>query len=139
MIAKVNTMFGRDDKFESFGVAPMSIYWLFKLIDDYSLKHGNKFTIKVSAVEICGKDEKLIDLLGKNRPKSVSDKNQNDRERFAPRISDRLALADNSLLNSLSEYKATNAQKAIYYLDLALNSRTSNCTLFLPYLDYSCT
>jgi hypothetical protein len=115
-------MFGRDDSVESFGLAPMSIYWLFQLMDEQCIKHGNKFCIKISAVEIWGKEEKFKDLLDDNRAS----------------VEEAAAEARPLLLNSLVERKAFNAQKAVYYLDLALNSRSSLslfCCVFIPKID----
>lgn len=42
---------------------PCAISWLFKLINERKEKTGTRFSVRVSAVEIFGKDEELKDLL----------------------------------------------------------------------------
>lgn len=56
-------MIGRDSSTQSLGVAPCAISWLFKLIEERKEKVGTRFSIRVSAVEICGREEVLRDLL----------------------------------------------------------------------------
>lgn len=56
-------MIGRDVSTQSLGVAPCAISWLFKLIEERKEKAGTRFSVRVSAVEISGRDEVLTDLL----------------------------------------------------------------------------
>lgn len=56
-------MIGRDSSTQSLGIVPCAISWLFKLINERKEKTGTRFSIRVSAVEIFGKDEELKDLL----------------------------------------------------------------------------
>lgn len=56
-------MIGQDSSTQSLGVAPCAISWLFKLIEERREKAGARFSVRVSAVEICGRDEALTDLL----------------------------------------------------------------------------
>lgn len=56
-------MIGKDDSTQSLGVAPCAISWLFKLIEERKEKAGARFSARVSAVEISGRDEVLTDLL----------------------------------------------------------------------------
>lgn len=56
-------MIGRDCSTQSLGVAPTAISWLFKVIEDRKEKSGACFSVRVSAVEISGREETLTDLL----------------------------------------------------------------------------
>lgn len=60
---KTYTMIGRDSSTQSLGIVPCAISWLFKLINERKEKTGTRFCVRVSAVEIFGKDEELKDLL----------------------------------------------------------------------------
>lgn len=104
---KHNTMFGSDESIDSIGLIPLSTFWLFKLIEESKIKYDTKFTVKVSALEIIGKDEKLKDLI-ENKPIMIKLDENNSK----------------SILDSLSQVKCADAEKALYYLDLALKSRS---------------
>lgn len=56
-------MLGVDDAAQNLGIVPCAISWLFKLIDDLREKTGSRFSVRVSAVEVTGKQETLKDLL----------------------------------------------------------------------------
>lgn len=56
-------MIGSDSSMQNLGIAPCAISWLFKLINERKEKTGTRFSVRVSAVEIYGKDESLQDLL----------------------------------------------------------------------------
>lgn len=56
-------MIGKDSSTQSLGIVPCAISWLFKLINERKEKTGTRFCVRVSAVEIYGKDEELKDLL----------------------------------------------------------------------------
>lgn len=60
---KTYTMIGKDSSTQSLGIVPCAISWLFKLINERKEKTGTRFSVRVSAVEIFGKDEELKDLL----------------------------------------------------------------------------
>lgn len=60
---KTYTMIGQDCSTQSLGVAPTAISWLFKVIEERKEKSGTRFSVKVSAVEISGREETLTDLL----------------------------------------------------------------------------
>lgn len=60
---KTYTMIGRDCSTQSLGVAPTVISWLFKVIEERKEKSGARFSVRVSAVEISGREETLTDLL----------------------------------------------------------------------------
>lgn len=60
---KTYTMIGKDSSTQSLGIVPCAISWLFKLINERKEKAGTRFSVRVSAVEIFGKDEELKDLL----------------------------------------------------------------------------
>ena len=60
---KTYTMIGRDCSTQSLGVVPTAISWLFKVIEERKEKSGARFSVRVSAVEISGREETLTDLL----------------------------------------------------------------------------
>ena len=81
---KTYTMLGVDSSPTSLGVIPCAIDWLFRLINDQKEQTGARFSVRVSAVEITGKQEQLKDLLadtatGKNRsiPNAIHGENGN--------------------------------------------------------------
>lgn len=60
---KSYTMMGNDVSAQSLGIMPCAIAWLFRLIDEQKEKTGARFSVRVSAVEVSGKNEQLKDLL----------------------------------------------------------------------------
>lgn len=66
-------MIGKDASTQSLGVAPCAITWLFKLIEERKEKAGARFSVRVSAVEISGRDEVLTDLLADFSPGAPQD------------------------------------------------------------------
>ena len=60
---KTFTMLGVDDSPQNLGVIPCAIAWLFRLINEQKEKTGARFSVRVSAVEVTGKEERLKDLL----------------------------------------------------------------------------
>nr|KAG5702100.1 hypothetical protein BaRGS_010366 [Batillaria attramentaria] len=60
---KTHTMLGTDQSGLTLGVMPCAIAWLFKLINEQKDKTGARFSVRVSAVEVTGKNEVLRDLL----------------------------------------------------------------------------
>lgn len=70
---KSYTMIGNDDSMQSLGIIPCAISWLFKLINECKEKTGARFSVRVSAVEVWGKDENLKDLLSEVATGSLQD------------------------------------------------------------------
>ena len=70
---KTYTMIGKDSTTQSLGIVPCAISWLFKLINERKEKTGMRFSVRVSAVEIFGKDEELKDLLSEVSTGSLQD------------------------------------------------------------------
>ena len=60
---KTFTMIGVDDSPMTLGIIPCAISWLFRLISEQKQRTGARFSVRVSAVEVTGKDEVLKDLL----------------------------------------------------------------------------
>ena len=56
-------MLGTDNSAQTLGVLPCAISWLFRLINEQKEKTGARFSVRVSAVEVSGKNERLRDLL----------------------------------------------------------------------------
>ena len=56
-------MIGKDDSMQNLGIIPCAISWLFKLINERKEKTGARFSVRISAVEVWGKEENLRDLL----------------------------------------------------------------------------
>lgn len=74
-------MFGSDVSFRTFGIAPLSFHWIYKLIEDKCKRDGflpDQYSVAVSAVEITGREEKCRDLLqlneskGRHRPATIN-------------------------------------------------------------------
>ena len=57
------TMVGSDQSSQTLGIIPSAISWLFRLINEQKDKTGARFSVRVSAVEVTGKQELLRDLL----------------------------------------------------------------------------
>lgn len=66
-------MIGRDDSTQSLGIIPCAIAWLFRLINERKEKTGARFSVRISAVEVWGKEEKLRDLLAEVATGSLQD------------------------------------------------------------------
>ncbi len=47
-----NTMFGSDQNNRTIGIAPLSIYYLFNLIEQIKLNSSRKFVVRMAAIEI---------------------------------------------------------------------------------------
>ena len=56
------------------GVIPCAISWLFWLIGEQKNNTGARFSVRVSAVEVVGKQENVVDLL-KDQANRKSDRN----------------------------------------------------------------
>ena len=71
---KTYTMLGTDQGPAHLGVMPCAVAWLFRLINEQKDKTGARFSVRVSAVQVTGREEKLRDLLtdiGQGEPNSV--------------------------------------------------------------------
>jgi len=117
-LGKTKTMVGSDAKCETLGVIPCAISWLYQLIEDKKERTGARFSVRVSAIEVVGKSENLKDLLveqdtGSMNNCSTSPSLYLQRERTGP-----VQFAD------FTELRAPSAEKASFYFDAALNSRT---------------
>jgi kinesin family protein 26 len=55
---KHDTMFRKTS-----GIVPTALDWLFKLIEFTKLRSGTRFSVRLSALEIHGKEERIKDLL----------------------------------------------------------------------------
>ncbi|XP_026088744.1 kinesin-like protein KIF26A [Carassius auratus] len=118
-LGKSYTMIGRDSSMQSLGVAPCAISWLFKLIEERKEKTGTRFSIRVSAVEICGREEVLRDLLA-----DVS--TQTFQNSHGAGISLREDPVCGSQLQNQSELRAYSAERAAFFLDAALAARSTS-------------
>eukprot|EP00112_Aurelia_sp_Birch-Aquarium-sp1_P003735 Seg142.4 transcript_id=Seg142.4/GoldUCD/mRNA.D3Y31 product="Kinesin-like protein KIF26A" protein_id=Seg142.4/GoldUCD/D3Y31 len=118
-LGKSSTMVGTDDKCENMGIIPCAISWLYQLIEDKKERTGARFSVRVSAVEVVGKSENLKDLLveqdtgSMNNCSSTSPSLYLQRERTGP-----VQFAD------FTELRAPSAEKASFYFDASINSRT---------------
>ncbi|XP_052001897.1 kinesin-like protein KIF26B isoform X1 [Xyrauchen texanus] len=118
-LGKSYTMIGKDESMQSLGIIPCAISWLFKLINECKEKTGARFSVRVSAVEVWGKDENLKDLLSEVATGSLQDGQ-----------SPGVYLCEDpicgmQLLNQ-SELRAPTAEKAAFFLDAAIASRYSS-------------
>uniref|UniRef100_A0A9J8CE55 Kinesin family member 26Ab n=2 Tax=Cyprinus carpio TaxID=7962 RepID=A0A9J8CE55_CYPCA len=118
-VGKTYTMIGSDSSMQSLGIAPCAISWLFKLINQRKEKTGTRFSVRVSAVEIYGKDESLQDLLSDVPTGSVQDGQ-------SPGVYLREDPICGTQLQNQSELRAPTAEKAALFLDAAITARSTN-------------
>ncbi|XP_054568992.1 kinesin-like protein KIF26B [Eptesicus fuscus] len=115
-LGKSYTMIGRDDSTQSLGIIPCAIAWLFKLINERKEKTGARFSVRVSAVEVWGREESLRDLLAEVATGSLQDGQ-----------SPGVYLCEDPIcgtqLQNQSELRAPTAEKAAFFLDAALAAR----------------
>ncbi|XP_051869144.1 kinesin-like protein KIF26B [Pristis pectinata] len=118
-LGKSYTMIGRDDSMQNLGIIPCAISWLFKLINERKEKTGARFSVRVSAVEVWGKEENLKDLLSEVATGSLQDGQ-----------SPGVYLCEDPIcgmqLQNQSELRAPTAEKAAFFLDAAIASRRSS-------------
>ncbi|XP_015825589.3 kinesin-like protein KIF26A isoform X1 [Nothobranchius furzeri] len=118
-LGKTYTMIGKDSSMQSLGIVPCAISWLFKLINERREKTGTRFSVRVSAVEIFGKDEELKDLLSEVSTGSLQ-------EGQSPGIHLREDPICGTQLQNQSELRAPTAEKAAFFLDAALAARSTS-------------
>ncbi|XP_070836183.1 kinesin-like protein KIF26A isoform X2 [Chaetodon trifascialis] len=118
-LGKTYTMIGKDSTTQSLGIVPCAISWLFKLINERKEKTGTRFSVRVSAVEIFGKDEELKDLLSEVSTGSLQ-------EGQSPGIHLREDPICGTQLQNQSELRAPTAEKAALYLDAAIAARSTS-------------
>lgn len=118
-LGKTYTMIGKDSSTQSLGIVPCAISWLFKLIDERKEKTGTRFSVRVSAVEIFGKDEELKDLLSEVSSGSLQDGQ-------SPGIHLKEDPICGTQLQNQSELRAPTAEKAAFFLDAAIAARSTS-------------
>ncbi|XP_053469911.1 kinesin-like protein KIF26A [Ictalurus furcatus] len=118
-LGKTYTMIGKDSSTQSLGVAPCAISWLFKLIEERKEKSGARFSVRVSAVEISGRDEVLTDLLANFSAGTLQDVQGAGVYLKEDPIS-------GSQLQNQSELRASTAERAAFFLDSALAARSTS-------------
>uniref|UniRef100_A0A3Q2Z7M0 Kinesin family member 26B n=1 Tax=Hippocampus comes TaxID=109280 RepID=A0A3Q2Z7M0_HIPCM len=118
-LGKSYTMIGRHDSLQTLGIIPCAISWLFKLINERREKTGARFSVRVSAVEVWGKDENLKDLLSEVATGSLQDGQ-----------SPGVYLCEDPIcgmqLQNQSELRAPTPEKAAWFLDAAIAARHSS-------------
>uniref|UniRef100_A0A8D1HE60 Kinesin motor domain-containing protein n=1 Tax=Sus scrofa TaxID=9823 RepID=A0A8D1HE60_PIG len=117
-LGKSFTMIGRDSSPQSLGVVPCAISWLFRLLDERKERTGTRFSVRVSAVEVCGRDQSLRDLLAEVASSSLQDAQ-------SPGVYLREDPVCGAQLQNQSELRAPTAERAAFYLDAALAARSS--------------
>ncbi|XP_022431661.1 kinesin-like protein KIF26A isoform X2 [Delphinapterus leucas] len=117
-LGKSYTMIGKDSSPQSLGIVPCAISWLFRLIDERKERVGARFSVRVSAVEVCGRDQSLRDLLAEVASSSLQDTQ-------SPGVYLREDPVCGAQLQSQSELRAPTAEKAAFYLDAALAARSA--------------
>nr|XP_060609914.1 kinesin-like protein KIF26B isoform X1 [Anolis sagrei ordinatus] len=118
-LGKSYTMIGKDDSMQTLGIIPCAISWLFKLINERKEKTGARFSVRISAVEVWGREENLRDLLSEVATGSLQDGQ-----------SPGVYLCEDPIcgmqLQNQSELRAPTAEKAAFFLDAAIASRRSS-------------
>ncbi|XP_068395753.1 kinesin-like protein KIF26A isoform X1 [Eschrichtius robustus] len=118
-LGKSYTMIGKDSSPQSLGIVPCAISWLFRLIDERKERVGARFSVRVSAVEVCGRDQSLRDLLAEVASSSLQDAQ-------SPGVHLREDPVCGAQLQDQSELRAPTAEKAAFYLDAALAARSTS-------------
>ncbi|XP_042117169.1 kinesin-like protein KIF26A isoform X1 [Peromyscus maniculatus bairdii] len=118
-LGKSYTMIGKDSSPQSLGIVPCAISWLFRLIDERKERMGTRFSIRVSAVEVCGHDQSLRDLLAEVASGSLQDTQ-------SPGVYLREDPVCGAQLQNQNELRAPTAEKAAFYLDAALAARSTS-------------
>ncbi|CAH1790749.1 unnamed protein product [Owenia fusiformis] len=121
-VGKTFTMIGVDDNPQNMGIIPCAVAWLFRLINEQKDRTGARFSVRVSAVEVTGKQEKLKDLL--SEVAAGADNGGNT----APGVYLRDDPICGAQLENQSELRAPTAEKAAYYLDAAIAARSAPAT-----------
>ncbi|XP_076361611.1 uncharacterized protein LOC143252790 [Tachypleus tridentatus] len=113
---KTTTMLGRNSSPRDVGLIPCAISWLFQLINDQKDKSGSRFSVRVSAVEVAGRERTIKDLLADFTYAS-------EEGGISPGmlLRDETSLGDP--LSRLCELQVPNTEKAAYFLDVALKAR----------------
>ncbi|CAL8300277.1 unnamed protein product [Boreogadus saida] len=119
-LGKTYTMLGKDGSAQSLGVVPCAISWLFKLITERKEKAATRFSVRVSAVEIFGKDEELKDLLSEVSTAGSAPDGQ------TPGINLSEDPICGTQLQNQSELRAPTAERAAFLLDAAMEARSTN-------------
>ncbi|XP_051951223.1 kinesin-like protein KIF26B isoform X1 [Xyrauchen texanus] len=112
------TMIGHDGCTESLGVLPCAISWLFKLINRKKDKTWANISVSVSAVEVCGENNSIRDLLSGVETGNCKDTYKTDAYLEEDLIYEQ-QLCNHSVLN------APTPERAAFLLDAALASRSS--------------
>ncbi|XP_076308553.1 kinesin-like protein KIF26B [Tachypleus tridentatus] len=112
------SMLGNSTSPQNLGVMPSAVSWLFKLIDEHKEKTQSRFSVRVSAVEVSGRDEVIKDLLANFASGS---------EGSSPSPG-RYLQEEVSFGSHLTELRAPNADKAAFLLDAAIAARTVPAT-----------
>ncbi|XP_076318268.1 uncharacterized protein LOC143229593 [Tachypleus tridentatus] len=112
-LGKTETMLGQGRGSQDVGIIPCAISWLFQLISDQKDKSGSRFSVRVSAVEVAGKEQTIRDLLA-----SATESGGKSTDSF---------LQDDALLvpqlANLCALQVSSAEKTAYLLDVALSAR----------------
>ncbi|XP_023232024.1 kinesin-like protein KIF26B isoform X2 [Centruroides sculpturatus] len=120
-LGKSYTMIGGSQSAQHLGIIPCAITWLFKLIAEQKQKIGARFSVRVSAVELTGRNEVLKDLL-------ADQASGTEGSGTSPGVYLRDDPVFGTQLMNHSELRAPTAEKAAYLLDAALASRSTDVT-----------
>lgn len=152
MAGKSHTMIGTSSVSQDCGIVPCAISWLFKLINEQRQKTGARFSVRVSALAIVGKNETVKDLLSSyakgnlfffcllasraNPPGtflsylSFSFYLGTESHIFSPAMYLREEHGLGDHLQNQSELRAPSAEKAAFYLDAAIAASRSGDVFF---------
>ncbi|XP_067943120.1 uncharacterized protein [Watersipora subatra] len=116
---KSRSLIGDDSSCADFGIIPAAISWLYQMIEQQKTKTGARFSVRISALEIRGKDEELTDLLAHcNSGKNFRGKSGENPEHVQLTSTD----VYGAQVENLNELRAPDVDHAGHYLDAALTS-----------------
>uniref|UniRef100_A0A8C4NPF3 Kinesin motor domain-containing protein n=1 Tax=Eptatretus burgeri TaxID=7764 RepID=A0A8C4NPF3_EPTBU len=116
-LGKTYTMIGLDSSRQTLGAAPCAIAWLFRLMDERKERTGARYSVRVSALELYGRDESLSDLLSEVASGNLPDESQ------SPGVFLREDPVCGTQLQNQCEIRAPTAEHAAWLLDAALAAR----------------
>ncbi|XP_056621242.1 kinesin-like protein KIF26B isoform X2 [Triplophysa dalaica] len=125
------TMIGHDGCAQTVGIIPCAISWLFKLINRKRDKTWANISVSVTAVEVCGENNAIRDLLSEVDA-------DNCKETYKP---DAYLVEDPIYGTQLCNHSVLNAptqERAAFLLDAAIASRNSGIRSSGSTLSHSC-
>ncbi|ESO12889.1 hypothetical protein HELRODRAFT_152280, partial [Helobdella robusta] len=102
----------------SLGIIPTAISWLYQLISERSTQTGMGYCVKISAVQVFGRQEVVTDLLSGLVGGQFDDSIKTLKVTYDP--------LRGPFMEQPIELRALSIEQAAYYLDTAIKSKTTS-------------